>query len=140
MAAVILDEYNPYGDNIVIIPNGGGSQNPPEISGVDDIMLNEGDEFDPMAGVTATDSKGNPVDVTVSGEVDLDTPGEYTLTYTATDEDGKTTTITRKVTVVETNAPIINGVTDIKVNQGIWVDLKDGVEANPGYFTNGGAI
>ncbi|ULQ49135.1 immunoglobulin-like domain-containing protein [Liquorilactobacillus nagelii] len=54
-----------------------------------------------MAGVSATDSNGNKVDVSVSGSVDTSKSGSYTLTYSAKDADGNTATATRKVTVVD---------------------------------------
>ena len=40
------------------------------------------------AGATATDNIDDSVSVTTSGSVDTDTPGTYTLTYTATDAVG----------------------------------------------------
>ena len=45
--------------------------------------------------------------VTVSGSVDENTAGTYTITYTATDASGNVGTATRAVTVVDTTAPVI---------------------------------
>ena len=50
-------------------------------------------------GATAEDDQDGPVDVTVSGTVNIDLAGPYTITYTATDAAGNTTTETRTVTV-----------------------------------------
>ncbi|MDM0612557.1 DUF5011 domain-containing protein, partial [Clostridium perfringens] len=90
------------------------SNDAPVISGTDNISIKEGDAFDPMAGVTATDTEdGNVTDkIKVEGSVDVNKPGKYELTYTVTDSDGNTTTVKRVVTVnpkmVEiNNAPII---------------------------------
>lgn len=44
---------------------------------------------------------------TVTSNVDLGTPGTYTVTYTATDAAGNTTVLTLTVTVADTQAPII---------------------------------
>ena len=45
-------------------------------------------------------------DLTGSGDVDVGTPGEYTLNYTFTDEDGKEAEpASLKVVVVDTTAP-----------------------------------
>lgn len=101
----------------------------PEISGAEDTEVTEGETFDPMAGISAKDNEGNELEVTVEGEVDTNTPGVYVLNYTATDKDGNTTTITRKVTVVAIIAPKISGANDISVAQGVGIDLIDGVTA-----------
>lgn len=103
---------------------------PPTIDGVGDVQVQEGDTFDPMEGVSATDADGNPASVTVSGTVDTDVPGEYTLTYTATDSKGNTATTMRKVTVVAQSVPIINGVNDVTIKQGVGIDLTEGVTAS----------
>lgn len=61
-------------------------------------------------GATAHKANGDSVPVTTAGTVDANTPGTYTLTYSAT--DGTTTvSVTRTVTVVDTFAPniILNG-------------------------------
>jgi hypothetical protein len=57
------------------------------------------------AGATATDACG-VVSVNTSGGVDVNTPGTYTITYTATDGTN-TATATRTVNVVDTAAPTI---------------------------------
>jgi hypothetical protein len=80
---------------------------PPTITlnGNDQVTIECGTPFtDP--GATATVC-GNSVQVTVSGSVDIHTPGNYTLTYSAT-ANGFTTTATRNVTVTPDNtAPVI---------------------------------
>lgn len=68
------------------------------------------------AGATANDACGGSVSVTSSGSVDVNTPGTYTITYTATDGTN-TSTATRTVHVVDTTAPIItlNGANSMTV-------------------------
>ena len=51
------------------------------------------------AGATALDNIDGNITVTTTGTVDTTTPGEYILTYTATDQAGNTVTETRKVIV-----------------------------------------
>lgn len=101
----------------------------PVIYGVEDISISEGTAFDPMDGVYAEDSDGNPVPVTVSGVVDVNIPSVYPLTYTATDGHGQTTTARRIVTVVALGRPVINGANDVTIDQGDDIDLRQGVTA-----------
>lgn len=65
-------------------------------------------------GATAQNGSGDPVPVTSSGTVDANTPGTYTITYTAT-EGSFTATATRTVEVVDTTPPAINCPADIVV-------------------------
>ena len=58
-------------------------------------------------GATARDGQG-PLPVTVSGTVDVNVPGEYTITYTASNAL-HTTSVTRTVLVVDTTGPAIGG-------------------------------
>jgi len=72
------------------------------------------------AGATALDAVDGSVSVTSSGTVDTSTVGAYTITYTATDAAGNTTTSTRTVNVVDTTAPIIDSSNIVSsVNEGI---------------------
>ena len=60
------------------------------------------------AGATAKDFIDGSVTVTVAGSVDSDTAGVYTLSYSATDSEGKVSRIlNRIVTVADTTAPVI---------------------------------
>jgi hypothetical protein len=66
-------------------------------------------------GASANDGCEGPVPVSTSGSVDVNTPGTYTLTYSATDAHGNTGTATRTVTVVDTTPPVISCPADIVV-------------------------
>jgi predicted extracellular nuclease len=59
-------------------------------------------------GATARDDTG-PLPVTVTGTVDINVPGQYTLTYTA-NNGYKSVSATRIVRVVDTIAPLVTGV------------------------------
>ena len=77
----------------VITLNGSSSeqQSLPTIAG-------NGSYSDP--GATANDDEDGAITVTVSGTVDANTKGAYTLTYSATDAAGNTATDTRTVSIV----------------------------------------
>ncbi len=77
---------------------------PPVIQGVDDVEVTLGEEFDPLAGVSAIDSVDGTIELTldnVTGEVNTDELGEYELTYTVTNSAGDEAVEARIVTVVE---------------------------------------
>ena len=59
-------------------------------------------------GATAIDNGVYPIDVTVTGTVEINQLGSYTLTYTSVDESGnQAVPKTRTVTVVDTEGPVI---------------------------------
>ncbi|HOJ67858.1 MAG TPA: DUF5011 domain-containing protein [Candidatus Hydrogenedentes bacterium] len=58
-------------------------------------------------GVVAIDTCDGTLPVTVTGLLDTNTPGDYTLTYTATDSAGHSAQISRQVSVVDTIPPAI---------------------------------
>jgi hypothetical protein len=64
-----------------------------------------GDLFDDP-GATATNSRGKRVAVQVSGTVNINILGNYTLTYTAA-QDGTSVSIERTVIVSDTSPPIV---------------------------------
>lgn len=73
---------------------------PPVISGADDVAVEFGASFDPMAGVKAVDDVTGAVKV--SGDtVDTSKPGAYTLVYTVSDAAGNEASVTRVATVKE---------------------------------------
>ncbi|WP_460423656.1 immunoglobulin-like domain-containing protein, partial [Paraclostridium sordellii] len=91
------------------------SNDKPVISGADNVSIKEGSPFNPMAGVTATDTEDGNItkDIKVTGTVDTDKPGKYELIYIVTDKDGNTTTVKRTITVnpkmvVINSMPVIN--------------------------------
>ncbi len=59
------------------------------------------------AGASATDDVDGTVNVLSSGTVDTSALGSYTITYTASDAAGNTSTATRTIAVVDTTAPVI---------------------------------
>nr|WP_256470367.1 bacterial Ig-like domain-containing protein [Fructobacillus americanaquae] len=94
----------------------------------------------------ATDENGQPVDlskVTVSGNVDTQTPGSYPVTYTYTDGSGNVFTQTVTITVAANVAPASNanqdsstGMTTNSASQLVNQDLRRnliGGTSNQGY-------
>src|SRR5690554_6400560 len=99
------------------------------------VTILKGEEFDPLAGVTATDPKDGDItdDIEVIGadEVDTDTIGEYKVTYKVTNNRGITTEIEITVTVDVTPPEIVVQThTQVKVgNDAEEYDLMEGVTA-----------
>ncbi len=72
----------------------------PQISlkGDNSMSLRAGESYTEL-GATAVDKEDGEVSVTATGSVDVNSAGEYVITYTATDKAGNTATETRKVIV-----------------------------------------
>ncbi|AJR05091.1 DUF5011 domain-containing protein [Photobacterium gaetbulicola] len=90
------------------------NQQPPEpdkspvFSGIADTRVVRGTAFDPLAGVRATDT--NNIDIStsiqVTGTVDTDIVGVYSLSYSVSDNAGNSANQPRKVTVYDDNQPV----------------------------------
>lgn len=101
-----------------------------------DKTLTVGDEFDPLADVTATDEEDGDLTDKIkilNNEVDTTKPGKYEVTYKVTDRKGASRTKTITVTVNSkmeplNEAPTID-VTDKEITVGDKFDPKDGVTA-----------
>jgi len=77
---------------------------PPIVEGAGDAIVNLGDEFDVLEGVTAFDTTDGAIELTranVIGSVDTSTVGEYRIGYLVGDAAGNTTYVERYVTVRE---------------------------------------
>lgn len=141
----IQDIFNRYEDIQIIKTNDDGTidvvhvlgyieQNPeppsqdPYFDGIEDTTINVGDSFDPREGITAYDTDGNEIQYTIEGEVDTEVAGEYTLIYTATDSEGRTTTELREVIVVD-NPIKWTGLDELTVEVGQYFNPLSGVSA-----------
>ncbi|WP_420812227.1 immunoglobulin-like domain-containing protein [Photobacterium salinisoli] len=119
--------YGPFvHSQTVPVPDG-----KPVLSGVEDIRVPVGGQFDAMAGVSATDAEDGSLTqvVVVQGTVNTAITGAYSLTYTVTDSDGNQTSAARLVTVYN-SAPVLSGVSDVIVLQGEAFDPLAGVSAS----------
>ena len=78
----------------------------PTIEGATNKTINAGEAFDPLAGIIAKDSRGEPLDVEVKGEFDTEKPGEYSLTYKAEDRYYNEEVVATKLKVNEKDKPV----------------------------------
>ena len=93
----------------------------------EDGVIQLGETFEPLKWASATDPEDGDIDVkVVSGEVNTEVAGEYSITYSATDEDGATAIKTIKVIV--NDPPQINAV-DKTIKLGEKFEPLDGVTA-----------
>ncbi len=71
-----------------------------------DKKIEQGSAFSPLSGVTAIDAEDGDItgDIQVNSTVDVNVPGQYTVTYTVTDSVGN---VTKKVITVEVVAKTI---------------------------------
>lgn len=72
-----------------------------EFTGVEDLTIRVGENFEAKDGVSVTDLDGTDISnqVYVSGEVDNQTPGEYTIAYAVFDIFGNPSAVARTITV-----------------------------------------
>ena len=84
------------------------SNDKPIISGVDDVTIVQGTEFNKLLGVTAIDKEDDDLttSIVVTGKVDINTPGKYELIYTVKDSDGNVAEVKRYITVKEKEAVV----------------------------------
>lgn len=82
------------------------------INGVRAMEIERGAGFDAMGGITATDASGNDVtgSINISTDVDVSRVGIYAVHYRVSDSSGNSVGEDAAVTVVDTQAPVINGV------------------------------
>ena len=86
------------------------------------------------AGATASDLSGT-ITVTSAGEVDVNTVGSYTITYTASDASGnEATAATRTVNVVDTTSPVFTSSATFNVVEGV-TDVGDVTATDLAEFT-----
>ncbi len=70
-------------------------------------------------GATAADACDGPVTVSVGVDgVDVNTPGDYIVTYTATDAGGNSSTVDRVVTVFNTAPEVVDAIYGVELSFG----------------------
>ncbi|MBC2326973.1 immunoglobulin-like domain-containing protein [Listeria booriae] len=117
---------NSTGANIAV------TSNTAPVIAADDVTVKKGASFDPMTGVTASDTEDGNLTSSISvtaNDVDTSVEGTYHVTYSVTDSDGNTTTKTITVTVSSNNAPVITAA-DKTVKKGASFDPMAGVTAS----------
>lgn len=105
---LILTDY--YGNTaevesvINVIP----AADAPQFEGLEEIHIQVGDTISYKSGVKAVDAQDGEVSFTVDTEnVDRNTEGTYTVYYSATDAEGNTTVMPRKVVVMSIDAAAV---------------------------------
>lgn len=63
----------------------------PEIIGAEDKTIKQGDPINLKDNIKVEDNVDKDLEVKINGNVDTNTPGEYEITYTATDKSNNTT-------------------------------------------------
>lgn len=114
----IFDEKGSYVENIIVEDKVGNQSavlrvkivagqngNNPTLTGIDNIEILKGTDFDPLEGVEATDGSGNNITNKIKilkNNVNTDRIGEYEIIYSVTNSSGHNLQRTRRVTVVKT--------------------------------------
>ena len=107
------------------------------IISANDVTLNVGDMFDPLANVTATDTEDGTITLTkdniIANDVDTSKAGTYHVTYKVTDKNGasaeKTITVTVKQNTGDLNSAPIISANDVTLNVGDMFDPLANVTA-----------
>ncbi|MDF2534443.1 MAG: hypothetical protein K0R18_600 [Bacillales bacterium] len=103
----------------------------PVISGATDTVINIDSPFDARSAVSAIDNEDGDLTsfINISGSVVTTEKGVYTLTYTISDKYGNTTTVKRKITVIDDVEPVLSGVNNKSVNANTTFNPLQGVMA-----------
>lgn len=104
---------------------------PLSMSGVDNKTIKIGDTFDEMSGVLAKSSIDGDItkNIIVSGKVDTNKVGKYTLEYTIKDSIGNSMTVIRTINVRTNTPPAIKGIDNLTIKVGDAFNATDGVTA-----------
>lgn len=106
--------------------------NPPIISGVEDIEIKKNSQFDPYQGVAASDIEDGDLtqQLIVENEVDTTNIGQYFVYYYVSDSDNNELSINRKVEVLETGVPEFSGLNNSTIIETQEYNPLLGVSAN----------
>lgn len=98
---------------------------PPVINllGDDSTQVVIGNEFTDQ-GAEATDDVDGTVDIAISGTVDINTLGTYTLTYTAEDEAGNSAQTTRTVDVISEETELLEDSIQVFIETSATIDIN----------------
>ena len=109
----------------------------PTIAGLSNLTVNLGDEINLLAGISAADNIDGDLsgEIIITGEVNVNTLGVYSLIYTVTDNAGNTRIRRRDVEVVDVNVvdivpPVISGANNIILAQRATFNFLDGITAS----------
>ena len=99
----------------------------PVFSGVDNVTIERNSSFDAKKGVSVQMVSGKKLKkkMKVTGKVDVKTAGVYTLQYKVKGTNGKSQTVKRKITVADTQKPVIKGIADTTLTLGSEVQTQE---------------
>ncbi len=100
----------------------------PIIDMPEEIEVSQYTTFDPWLGVKIIDANPETLEKTITGTVDTNVVGDYTLTYSVTNMHNKTTIKNKIVKVIANARPVINA-TNRTITQFDSIDLMSGVTA-----------
>lgn len=102
----------------------------PEISGVDNLSIGQGQAFDPKAGVLAMDDHDGDVtaSLVIEGSVNNQIAGHYKLIYKAYDSAQSERMVERVITVTS-ERPVISGIADVTIDINSSFDPLAGISA-----------
>lgn len=86
----------------------------PEIIGAEDKTIKQGDQINLKDNIKVEDNVDKDLEVKINGNIDTNTPGEYEITYTATDKSNNTTEKKIKIKVEEKQTEVKE---EVKNNQ-----------------------
>lgn len=103
----------------------------PILSGVKNTSVKKSEKtIDLLKGIEATDYNGKSLEVSITGNVNMEKSGIYELVYTAKDDVDQIVTAKRQVEVINDIKPVITGASDKKQNILVGsFDPKEGVSA-----------
>jgi len=118
------------------------SNEKPVISGATAKNVTVGNVFDAKAGVTAADLEDGSLTakIAVSGTINTNKVGKYTLTYTLTDSDGNKVSIPRVINVVARNVQINALMGTDRYDTAVRLSKGQFTTANTVMIANGGAL
>ena len=119
----------------------------PPIIIAEDVVLEKGEEFDPLDFIVVTDSDGNYLDKSnveiIENTVNLSEPGKYKISYKMVDNNGLSTTKTITVTVEEPDVDNDNSNENSNENSGNSIsdnNKNNNGEANKNKIPNTGGV
>ncbi len=113
-----------------------------------DITLIQGQKFNAYDGVKSFDNTNNSAPEimsgywTVSNPVNTNVPGSYTVTYSVTNSQGKTTSVNRKVNVLSVNNAGVDKVVNFVPGYGVmvWSATDNAVNATSDFVQHGTTV
>ena len=103
----------------------------PVILGIRDETIKVGEIIDLLKGITATDNSDGDLTskIKIEGSVNTRKAGIYQITYSVQDLSGNKESLSRKITILDDEKPIITGVKELTLNVGDIFNSLQGITA-----------